>query len=94
MTILHHIQTSTVNDNALAVCINYASESDSILLSGDAVYAIFNTDLINKLSSFSLYLLESDISARGLINKANSYQLIDYVQFVSLVEQHSKVISW
>ncbi|BDM64320.1 sulfurtransferase TusB [Shewanella sp. NFH-SH190041] len=92
--ILHHIQTSAGNDNALQTCLRYAGKHDSVLLSGNGVNAILKRQWSMALSPFKVYLLRDDVIARGLTLQADGYALVDYAEFVALTLSHDKVISW
>lgn len=85
MTILHMFnQNALVRPNLV-----FISEVDSLLLCGDAVYAM------RELSGCSqqLYALEEDVQARGLAAPGQVH-LLDYAGFVALCVEHDKVVSW
>ena len=75
------------------------SEGDSIILIEDACYACVQDKSVQELNalieqhSISVYVLESDHTARGLPSKAPWCQ-INYGDFVSLVADTDKTISW
>ncbi|BAJ02260.1 sulfurtransferase complex subunit TusB [Shewanella violacea] len=92
--ILHHIQTSPNQDNALICAINYADQADSILLSGNGVYALLEEKWQVALQTKQIFLLESDVQARGLIKQLGNYACIDHSQFVQQALIHKKVITW
>ena len=92
--ILHHIQTSPAQNNALSTCLCYIDKQDTVLFSGNAV----NTLLLNvwqeNLTQIRVLVLEEDIKARGLSERLNQYTSINYEQFVQETLSHKKVISW
>ncbi|WP_394201757.1 sulfurtransferase complex subunit TusB [Shewanella waksmanii] len=95
MNVLHHISTSTNQDNALAVCLAYVQQDDTIVLSGDAVYPLAQgLQQHDYLHQYSVKLIENDVVARGLSEHYQNHQLISYDEFVSLTLVHKKVISW
>lgn len=92
--ILHHIQTSPSNDNALRCCLKYIAKNDSIVLSADGVNAILLAQWAKALEPFRLMLLNHDVKARGLETFTQNYQLIDYNDFVNQTLIHDKIITW
>lgn len=92
--ILHHIQTSPGNDNALQTALRYAGKADSFMLSGNAVNAVLKRQWSMALSPFKVYLLKDDVDARGLQLHTNGYKLVDYDEFVGLTLSHNKMITW
>ncbi|MBW8185457.1 sulfurtransferase complex subunit TusB [Shewanella nanhaiensis] len=92
--ILHKIQTSPAQDNALSTCLRYIDKQDTLLLSGNAVNALLLTCWQEKLSHITVLVLEEDIIARGLDERLNQYASISYEQFVQETLRHEKVISW
>jgi len=75
-------------------------EKSALLLYQDAVYlAIAGAKYNNQLNALAeklvIYVIEEDLLARGLKNKLiNNINIINYSQFVELVIQHDKTISW
>ncbi|MCF1428950.1 MAG: sulfurtransferase complex subunit TusB [Shewanella sp.] len=92
--ILHHIQTSPGNDNALATSLKYAVKNDSFVLTGNGVVTVLKRQWLMALSPFKVYLLADDINARGLQPHTVGYPLIAYQDFVALTLSHDKVITW
>jgi len=92
--ILHHIQTSTKQDNALACCIKYMDKQDSILLSGNAVNCLLLSLWREKLADIRIMVLIDDVEARGLRQRLQDYTVIDYATFVQESLKHDKVITW
>jgi len=92
--ILHHIQTSPGQDNALQTCLRYIQAGDTIILSGNGVNALLQTQWQSALSHIKVLLLQDDVQARGLTDMLQRYTFIDYGNFVELSLTHQKVISW
>lgn len=92
--ILHHIQTSPNQDNALKLCLRYACKEDAILLSSDGVNALLLRQRAMALSPFKLMVLKDDVVARGLSERLKNVMLIDYNEFVAQSLLHDKVITW
>jgi tRNA 2-thiouridine synthesizing protein B len=68
------------------------NKEDAVLLIENAVYAGQKN-----LSDFSknIYVLKEDCMARAITEQINaSCTLVDYSGFVTLTEQHTKIISW
>lgn len=92
--ILHHIQHSASEDNALKTCLRFAASKDSILLSGNGLYALLQPAWQNQLAQRTVYLLKDDVTARGLSTRLSNYNMIDYNEFISQTLKHEKVITW
>lgn len=92
--ILHHIQTSPSRDNALKLCLRYASKEDGILLSSDGVNALLVRQWAMALSPFKIMVLKDDVIARGLTERLKNINQIDYNDFVAQSLLHDKVITW
>ena len=92
--ILHHIQASPNQSNALKTCLRYAHQQDCILLAGDCVSALLQRQWSMALSPFKLVLLRDDVIARGLSEHLKNYEQISYEEFVGMTLIHKKVISW
>ena len=92
--ILHHIQTSPAQDNALSTCLRYIDKQDTLLLSGNAVNALLLTPWQDAVKQVRTLVLVEDVKARGLSERLNHFCLINYEQFVQETLSHKKVISW
>ena len=89
---LHLIQKSPFQSQCLEDCLNIAAPDDSFLLMQDGVYAIQKADFIEQHDN--IYILESDLKARGLTNNHPNVSSITYADFVELTKTHNKVLSW
>ncbi len=92
--ILHHVQHSPNQDNALECVLRYADKHDTILLSGNGVNALLEQKWKAALSDKQILLLESDIIARGLSHILDEYRTINHDEFVQQTLTHEKVITW
>ncbi|ABE55090.1 DsrH like protein [Shewanella denitrificans OS217] len=97
--ILHLIQTSASQDNALSTCLCLIQPSDSILLMGDAVNCLLMPTWQAQLKGMALFALEDDVTARGLSSlmpteNLPQLQLLNYDEFVAQTLSHQKVITW
>lgn len=100
MTTLFTINKSWHNSTWLFEQLMFASEGDSILLLEDAVLCI---DSQVTLASFvakcrsrkiDVFALREDTRLRGVENRFNDIELVDYAGFVALVTQHDKQVAW
>ncbi|WP_299805074.1 sulfurtransferase complex subunit TusB [uncultured Shewanella sp.] len=92
--ILHLIQSSPEQSSALKTCLRYAKQSDSILLTGNAVNCLLKQDWVAQLKEYNVVALQEDVKARGLTNLLKDTKQINYDDFVSLSLKFNKVISW
>lgn len=69
----------------------HIQHADAVSLIGDATY--LTTTALHVPGK--LYVLTSDLAARGLaIPNATEINCIDYADFVTLTEQHKKIVHW
>lgn len=100
MSILHTVNKSPFVNNALQSCLRLATQSDGILLIEDGVYGglshtRFTPQLEQALADFSLYILQPDLAARGIVEQAHpGIQRVDYAGFVELTVLYDKVQAW
>ncbi len=98
MAILHTVNRSPLEHDALSACAARVQEDGAILLYEDGVYGALATIAALKLSELSckLYVLEPDFAARGLLkeNMHNKMTCIDYDGFVKLCAEHNVVQAW
>ncbi|MCA0937705.1 sulfurtransferase complex subunit TusB [Vibrio alginolyticus] len=89
---LHIIKTVSALEDALALC----SEQDDILLIEDAVYAANpQHQAFSKVKHSNVYVLESDIQARGMVNRISpSVTVVNYQGFVELTANQDKSLTW
>jgi tRNA 2-thiouridine synthesizing protein B len=82
----------------LPALLRLTTEGDALLLLQDGVLAgltgSHHLDLLLN-TSLSLYALEDDLAARGLLGHFSSnIAVIDYNHFVALTEQHRSQMAW
>jgi tRNA 2-thiouridine synthesizing protein B len=93
--ILHKISSSPFSHLALQHCLQRIHNTDGLLLTQDAVYAVMHQTLHVKLAELhAVYVLEDDIVARGVKLENNNIQIITYAEFVELSLKYDNVISW
>jgi tRNA 2-thiouridine synthesizing protein B len=100
-SMLHTVNKSQFERNALDSCLRLAKPGDSILLIEDGVYAAqaatAHADKISsRLDEFNFYVLGPDVAARGLGDVAliEGVRVVDYEGFVDLVVDHDATQSW
>jgi tRNA 2-thiouridine synthesizing protein B len=95
--ILHVVNTSPFQTNALEDCLFQMSGEDQLLLIEDAVVAsCADIQMSKQLALLSeakrLWVLSDDLSARGLTPKIGL--TCDYQQFVALASVTKSQIAW
>ena len=97
---LHIVNKSPYERNALESCLRLAQAGSKVLLIEDAVTAAvrggsFAARMAAALEKIEIYALTSDLAARGLKDRAMpGVRLVDYGGFVDLVTENSPVQSW
>jgi tRNA 2-thiouridine synthesizing protein B len=100
MTMLHTINKSPFERNALDSCLAHAKKGSAILLIEDGVYgATQGTAAANKLAAamkdVAVYALQADVETRGMQGRLiDGVKLVDYGGFVDLVTQHQNTQAW
>ncbi|MFM2648739.1 sulfurtransferase complex subunit TusB [Vibrio diabolicus] len=89
---LHIIKTVSALEDAMPLC----SAQDDILLIEDAVYAANSQyKAFSHLKNRSVFVLESDIHARGIANRISpSLTIVNYSGFVELTVKQDKSLTW
>jgi len=98
---LHTVNKSPFDKNSLETCLRLASAGNAVLLFEDGVYGAvkgtrFEPTVSNALSNNKIYVLVSDLEARGM-NKDNvidGVETVDYAGFVDLVADNKSVQAW
>ena len=100
-TMLHLVNKSPFDRNALQSCLRLAQDGSSVFLLEDGVYAAIdkarNAGAIGaRMGELKFYVLGPDVSARGLDDIAliDGITIVDYEGFVDLVVEHETVQSW
>jgi len=97
---LHTVNKSPFERNALESCLRHARKGDAVLLIEDGVYGAmkgtaFTPKVAAALRDVAVYALQPDIEARGIQNRVlDGVKLVDYGGFVDLATQHNPVQSW
>jgi len=97
---LHIVNKSPAERNALESCLYVAQDGGAILLIEDAVYAATRgnaaeSTLRDALSRFKIYALVPDLEARGMADRImEGVATVDYGGFVDLVAEHRNCQSW
>ncbi|MDH3613743.1 MAG: sulfurtransferase complex subunit TusB [Gammaproteobacteria bacterium] len=98
---LHLINKSPFERNALDSCLRLAKSGSSILLIEDGVYAALAKaahaeKIIDRMGDFSFYVLGPDVAARGLSDAPliEGIDVVDYEGFVDMVAEHDATQSW
>ena len=101
MSMLHTVNKSPFERNALESCISLAKAGSSILLMEDGVVGAMQGTSHSKkieeaMANVSIYVLGPDMKARGLSesNVVNGVKVVDYNGFVDLAADHDSVQSW
>ena len=99
MATLHSLQHSHDDQNWLARCLATVKTGDAIILLEDAVTISCHQPTLqefNKLDiSLSLYVINVDLEARGLIAQSNNlFEIVSYQEFVELTLQYDKLVNW
>ena len=101
MAMLHTVNKSPFERNALDACLRMAQEGSSVLLIEDAVYAAAKgtsvADKVNDaMGGVKFYVLGPDVKARGMREDQvlDGIKVVDYNGFVDLVAEHDNVQSW
>ncbi|MCM2290701.1 MAG: sulfurtransferase complex subunit TusB [Sulfuritalea sp.] len=97
---LHIVNKSPAERNALESCLQVAQDGAAILLIEDAVYAATRGNtaenhLRDALSRFKVFALAPDLEARGMGDRVmEGVATVDYGGFVDLVAEHKNCQSW
>lgn len=101
MSILHTVNKSPFERNALESCLKFAGKGDPVLLFEDGIYAALKgTDAEGQLEAArdkqSLYVLGPDLAARGFAAERviDGIAIVDYAGFVELAANNDKVQAW
>ena len=95
---IHTINKSPFGSNSFETSTRFFQPGDPVLFIEDGVYAVqannkFFTTLAKVQKNNPVYVLRSDLNARGIGNIAEGVTSINYEGFVELVEDH-QVSSW
>ena len=97
---LHTVNKSPTERNALESCLKYLKKGSVVLLIEDGVYGALKGSTTTKmveqtLKNFPIYALYPDVEARGMQDRViDGIKLVDYSGFVDLVAKHPNVQAW
>ena len=101
MAMLHIVNKSPFERNALESCLRLAADGSTVLLIEDAVVAALDrTEPAERLAEasgrLSVRVLGPDLAARGLAEDrlVEGAAVVDYPEFVELACAHDSVQSW
>lgn len=100
MTTLHTVNKFGLTSSALDSCLRVALPGDAILLLEDGVYNVVGERDRRAPTGGSagvrVYALKEDLKARGIAQDSlpASIEPITYAEFVALVCEHKKSVSW
>ncbi len=98
---LHTVNKSPFERNALESCLRLAVKGASVLLIEDGVIAALagtsaSDRIAERMNDLKFYVLAPDIDARGLGDRplVDGVEVVDYGGFVDLVAAHDAVNAW
>ncbi|MCK5718758.1 MAG: sulfurtransferase complex subunit TusB [Thiomargarita sp.] len=98
---LHTINKSPFQTNALESCLRFARSGHSVLLFEDGIYAAlkntrFESLVKSSLTDVKIYVLVADLEARGMRtdNIIDGIKTAEYGDFVDLVANNKSVQAW
>jgi len=101
MSMLHTVNKSPFERNTLESCLRLATDGSAVLLMEDGVYAALagtaKSGMVEShTSSLKFYVLEADLTARGLNEKPliDGVKTVDYSGFVDLVTNNDASQAW
>lgn len=93
--ILHIVNQSPFTHTALTQCLRALGQEDSLILIEDGVLLLANPAFAPNLPSATrLFALQPDGDARGISIDPDIATAVEFPQFVELVTQHQKTMSW
>lgn len=101
MAMLHIINKSPFERNALNSCLRTAKRGGTVLFIEDGIYAALKKPqtaekITQAMEDLSFYVLGPDIRARGMSEDQliEGIKVVDYGGFVDLVAEHENLQSW
>jgi tRNA 2-thiouridine synthesizing protein B len=97
---LHIVNKSPSERNALASCLRLAQDGAALLLTEDAIYAATqgaaaSSGIAAATARLKVYVLQPDVEARGMAGRLlDGVSAVDYGGFVDLVAEHANNQSW
>jgi tRNA 2-thiouridine synthesizing protein B len=101
MSMLHTVNKSPFERNALSACLGHALPESAILFIEDGVYAAVRgttheNEVRQAMDGRKIYVLGPDLLARGMTadQVIDGISVVGYDGFVELTEKHDKVQAW
>ena len=101
MGVLHLVNRSPGETQALAQCLDRVGAGDAILLLESGVYAAMKSSIIavrltESMAKVSIHALAPDLAARGIAKEEmlEGIELVSYEGFVNLSIAHQPILSW
>jgi tRNA 2-thiouridine synthesizing protein B len=101
MAMLHIINKSPFERNALTSCLRTAKRGGAVLLIEDGIYAALQKTrtaekITQAMEDLSFYVLGPDVKARGMSEDQviEGIKVVDYGGFVDLAAEHENLQSW
>jgi len=98
---LHTVNKSPFQANALESCLRFAKAGQSVLLFEDGIYAAlkgtrFESLVKNSLANVNIYVLVPDLEARGMRTEQviEGIKSANYGDFVDLAANNKSVQAW
>ena len=101
MPMLHTVNKSPFERDALAACVRLATKGSAVILFEDGVYGALKgtskADMVSEsMKDISFYVLGPDLKARGIDESKliDGIKVVDYSDFVQLTVDNDKVQAW
>lgn len=101
MSMLHIVNKSPFERNAMDSCLKHAKAGDAILMIEDAAVGAVDGstiagDIKAALADKTVYVLGGDLAARGMSEDriVDGIKVVDYAGFVDLTVENEKTQSW
>jgi len=101
MTMLHTVNKSPLDRNALESAITHATKGSAVLMIEDGIYGamkgtVKSAMVSNAMKDVSFYVMGPDLKARGIdaSRVIDGVKIVDYSGFVDLVAEHANTQSW
>lgn len=101
MSILHTVNKSPFERDALDACLKFATEGAGLILFEDGVYAALEGTQVapkikDSLGRLKIHVLGPDLRARGFSEERviEGISVVDYAGFVDLAAEYDKVQAW